>query len=47
VSLSPSASLRDAIDAVVTSHARVAVIVEDGRYLGMVDLEGIAEEITE
>lgn len=47
VSLRPDSSLRQAIDAVVTSHARVAVVVEDGRYLGMVDLEAIAEEITE
>lgn len=47
VSLSPSSSLRQAIDAVVTSHARVAVVVEDDRYLGMVDLESIAKEITE
>jgi osmoprotectant transport system ATP-binding protein len=47
VSLTPSSSLRQAVDAVVTSHARVAVVVEDGRYLGMVDLESIAEEITE
>jgi len=47
VSLSPSSSLRQAVDAVVTSHARVAVVVEEGRYLGMVGLESIAEEITE
>ena len=47
VSLRPSSSLREAVDAVVTSHARVAVVVEEGRYLGMVDLESIAEEITE
>lgn len=47
VSLSPQSSLREAINAVVTSHARVAVVVEDGRYVGMVDLEAIAEEITE
>ena len=47
VSLAPDSSLRQAVDAVVTSHARVAVVVDDGRYLGMVDLEAIAEEITE
>lgn len=47
VSLNPDSSLREAIDAVVTSHARVAVVVDEGRYLGMVDLESIAEEITE
>ena len=47
VSLSPRSSLREAVDAVVTSHARVAVVVDDGIYLGMVGLESIAEEITE
>ena len=47
VSLSSKSSLREAVNAVVTSHARVAVVVDDGRYVGMVDLESIAEEITE
>ena len=47
VSLEPSSSLREALNSVVVSHARVAVVVENDRYLGMVDLEGIAEEITE
>lgn len=47
VSLSPDSSLREALDAVVSSHARVAVVVDHGRYLGMLDLEAIAEEITE
>ncbi len=41
-------SLRDALDAVVTSRARVAVVVDgDGIYQGLLDLEAIAEEITE
>ncbi len=47
VTLSSDASLRSALDAVVTSHARVAMVVDHGLYLGMLDLEGIAEEITE
>jgi osmoprotectant transport system ATP-binding protein len=47
VSLSPNSSLREALDAVVTGHARIAVVVEDGEYKGMLDLESIAEEITE
>ncbi|HEY6636003.1 MAG TPA: CBS domain-containing protein, partial [Acidimicrobiia bacterium] len=48
VTLRPESSLREAIDAVVTSHARVAVVVDDDqRYLGMVGLESIAEEITQ
>jgi osmoprotectant transport system ATP-binding protein len=47
VTLSSNSSLRAALDAVVTGHARVAVIVDDGLYKGMLDLEAIAEEITE
>lgn len=47
VSLSADSSLREALDAVVTSHARMAVVVDRGRYLGMLDLEAIAEGITE
>ena len=48
VSLRHGSSLREALNAVVTSHARVAVVVDDdGRYLGMLDLESIAREITE
>jgi osmoprotectant transport system ATP-binding protein len=47
VSLSPSASLREALDAVVTSHARIAVVVDQGRYVGMLNLDSIAEEIGE
>jgi osmoprotectant transport system ATP-binding protein len=47
VTLDMDASLRSALDAVVTSHARVAVVVEDGVYRGMLDLDAIAEGITE
>jgi osmoprotectant transport system ATP-binding protein len=47
VSLSSNSSLREALDAVVTGHARIAVVVEDGEYKGMLDLESIAKEITE
>ena len=47
VTLTSDSSLRTALDAVVTSHARVAVVVDDGKYRGMLDLESIAEEITE
>lgn len=45
--VSPSDSLRTALDLVVRSHERVAIVVEDGRYLGTLDLEAIAGEITE
>ena len=47
VTLESDSSLRSALDAVVTSHARVAVVVDDGMFRGMLDLEAIAEEITE
>lgn len=48
VSLRSDSSLREALDAVVTGHARTAVVVDDdGTYQGMLDLEAISEEITE
>jgi osmoprotectant transport system ATP-binding protein len=47
VTLSSDDTLRAALDAVVTSHARVAVVADDGVFRGMLDLESIAEEITE
>ncbi|MGH8916042.1 MAG: ABC transporter ATP-binding protein [Acidimicrobiia bacterium] len=47
VTLDSESSMRSALDAVVISHARVAVVVDDGVYRGMLDLEAIAEEITE
>jgi osmoprotectant transport system ATP-binding protein len=47
VSLRSDSSLREALDAVVTGHARTAVVVDDGVYQGMLDLEAISEEITE
>jgi osmoprotectant transport system ATP-binding protein len=46
VTLSPDDSLRKALDAVVTDHARVAVVVGEDGYLGMLDVDRIAEEIT-
>lgn len=47
VELQETDSLRQALDAVVTSHARMAVVVRGDVYLGMVDLDTIAEEIIE
>lgn len=47
VVLSSASSLREALDSVVTGHARVAVVVDDGMYRGMLDLDAIAKEITE
>lgn len=45
VTLDPDASLREALDTVVTSHAQTAVVVEEGRYLGLVALDQISQEI--
>lgn len=47
VSLPCQATLRQALDAVVTSSARVAMIHRNSRYVGMLDLELIAGEVTE
>lgn len=47
VELRSDSSLRQALDAVVTGRARVAVVVDNGIYRGMLDLEAIAKEITE
>jgi osmoprotectant transport system ATP-binding protein len=47
VTLDSGASLRTALDAVVTTNARVAVVVDDDIYRGMLDLEAIAGEVTE
>jgi osmoprotectant transport system ATP-binding protein len=41
VTLAPTATLREALDAVIGSPTRTAVVVDDGRYLGMLDLDGI------
>jgi osmoprotectant transport system ATP-binding protein len=40
-------SLKAALDGIVTSHTRVAVIEDDRRYLGMLTLDDLAEGITE
>ncbi|MFO7300077.1 MAG: ABC transporter ATP-binding protein [Actinomycetes bacterium] len=47
VILRPEDSLRRALDAVVTSRTRVAVVVGEQGYLGMLDIDRVAEEITE
>ena len=46
-SVAPSDSLRAALDLVVRSNERVAIVVDEERYLGTLDLESIAREITE
>ena len=45
VSVASTSSLREALDAVVTSRTRVAVVSDGPRYLGMLTLERITEEI--
>jgi osmoprotectant transport system ATP-binding protein len=45
VRVSPASTLREALDAVVNSRTRVAVVYDDDRYLGMVTVEQISEEI--
>lgn len=47
VSLSSNSTLREALDSVVSGHARTAVVVDDGVYQGMLDLDAIAREVTE
>jgi osmoprotectant transport system ATP-binding protein len=47
VRLPLGATLRQALDAVVSSRARMAVVTDGDRYVGMVDVETIASEITE
>ncbi|MGI9529799.1 MAG: ATP-binding cassette domain-containing protein [Acidimicrobiia bacterium] len=43
--LSPADSLKEALDAVVTSHTSVAAVIDDGRYLGMLTMDEISKEI--
>jgi len=43
--LSPSDSLKEALDAVVTSHTSVAAVVDGDRYLGMLTMDAISKEI--
>ena len=45
--VAPWDSLRAALDLVVRSHERVAVVCEGDRYLGILDLDAIAGEVTE
>ncbi len=41
------ASLREALDVVVTGQARLAVVVDDGVYRGVLGIEAISQDITE
>ncbi len=46
-SLSVDGSLKEALDAVVSSHTRVAAVFDGDRYLGMLTAERISEEIVQ
>jgi len=41
-SISPSHTLREALEVALTSHTRVAIVQEDGRYRGVLPIERIA-----
>jgi osmoprotectant transport system ATP-binding protein len=45
VTVGPHSSLREALDAVVTSRTHVAVVVDGDRYLGMLTLARISTEL--
>jgi osmoprotectant transport system ATP-binding protein len=45
VTVSRSTSLREVLDVIVTSRTRVAAVVDDGRYVGMLGLDRLAEGI--
>jgi osmoprotectant transport system ATP-binding protein len=43
--VTPGTALREALDTIVTTRTRAAVVLEDDRYLGMVFIEQIAEGV--
>jgi osmoprotectant transport system ATP-binding protein len=45
VTVSRSTPLREVLDVIVTSRTRVAAVVDDGRYVGMLGLDRLAEGI--
>ncbi|MDJ0954365.1 MAG: ABC transporter ATP-binding protein [Acidimicrobiia bacterium] len=47
VRLSPEDSLREALDAVITSHTAVAAVFDGNRYLGMATVDEISREIVQ
>jgi osmoprotectant transport system ATP-binding protein len=44
--VSPTDSLREALDAIVTNKTHVAAVVDEGRYCGLLTLERVARELT-
>jgi osmoprotectant transport system ATP-binding protein len=47
VRLPPGASLREALDTIITSRTRVAPVFDGEEYLGMLSIEDISREVTE
>jgi CBS domain-containing protein len=47
IKLSPDASLRQALDAVITSRTAVAAVFDGDKYLGMVTVDAISREIVQ
>jgi osmoprotectant transport system ATP-binding protein len=47
VRLTPDDSLREALDAVITSHTAVAAVFDGDRYLGMATVDEISREIVQ
>jgi osmoprotectant transport system ATP-binding protein len=45
--LTTSATLKEALDAIVSTRAKVAAVFEDDRYLGMLTADRISNEITQ
>jgi osmoprotectant transport system ATP-binding protein len=45
--LSPTDSLREALDAIITSHTAVAAVFDGERYLGMATVDEISREIVQ
>jgi CBS domain-containing protein len=43
--VTPATALREALDTIVTSRTRAAVVLDGERYVGMVFLEQIAEGV--
>nr|MDJ0923621.1 hypothetical protein [Acidimicrobiia bacterium] len=47
IKLGPQDSLREALDAVITSHTAVAAVFDEDRYLGMATVDEISREIVQ
>ena len=47
IKLKPDDSLREALDAVITSHTAVAAVFDGDRYLGMATVAEISREIVQ